>query len=62
MRVVQTYVVRIYRRTRASRLTGTVELVHEGRTATFHSFRALQALLQEPRARVQAGNRQEKRR
>lgn len=62
MHVVQTYVVRIYRRARASRLTGTVEFVHEERTVTFHSFRALQALLQERCARVQAGNRQEKRR
>jgi hypothetical protein len=61
MRLVQTYVVRIYRRT-ASRLTGTVELVHEGRTATFRSFGALRALLQEPRVRRRAGNRQEKRR
>jgi hypothetical protein len=57
MPVVQTYVVRIYRRTRTSRLAGTVEFVNEGRTATFRSFRALQLLLRGPRARVGAAKR-----
>jgi hypothetical protein len=59
--VVQTYVVRIYRRTRASRLTGTVEFVHEGRIAAFRSFRALQALLRGPTAGLRATRRKERR-
>ena len=59
MPVVQTYVVRIYRRTRTSGLTGTVEFVREGRFATFHGFRALQALLQGPRSGIRATKRQE---
>jgi hypothetical protein len=62
MQAVKTYIVRIYRRTRASGLAGTVEFVHEGRTAPFHSFRALRALLQGPRATIRATHRKETRR
>lgn len=46
MEAVQTYVVRIYRRTPRARLTGTVETVAGGRTASFRSFKELRAILQ----------------
>jgi hypothetical protein len=46
MDAIETYVVRIYRRTPGARLTGTVETVAGGRTASFRSFRELRAILQ----------------
>ena len=47
MEAVQTYVVRIYRRTPGARLTGTVETVAGGRTASFRCFKELRAILQD---------------
>lgn len=46
MDAIETYVVRIYRRSLGARLTGTVEMVAGGRTASFRSFRELRAILQ----------------
>lgn len=48
MDAIETYVVRIYRRTPGARLTGTVEAVTGGRTASFRSFRELRAILRSP--------------
>lgn len=49
MDAIETYVVRIYRRTPRARLTGTVETVTGGRTASFRSFKELRAILDQPR-------------
>lgn len=46
MDAIQTYVVRIYRRTPGARLTGTVETVGGGRIAAFRTFKELRAILQ----------------
>lgn len=54
MDVVQTYVVRLYRRTPGARLTGTVETVEGGRTVSFRSFKELRAILHAPSHACQA--------
>jgi hypothetical protein len=52
MDAIETYVVRIYRRTPGTHLTGTVETVTGGRTASFRSFNELRAILRAvPRAK-----------
>ena len=40
-----TYIVRIYASEAASRLAGTVEIVHSGRTVAFRSLKDLHAIL-----------------
>jgi hypothetical protein len=46
MAPLQTYVVRVYRRTAKGRLSGTIETVVDGRIAPFRSFKQLRTILQ----------------
>ena len=43
----QTYIVRLYRTSRAIRLAGTVEVVEGGRTVAFRGLRQLHAILRQ---------------